>query len=341
MEYKEILELIKEQFVTLMQKEYDYYKDYNIKLSDEITFLKKNDRNPNNIYITMKFGSAEVNFGQEVIPVFIQALAEKNKLEVCRKLLTDFTQTYTLSKIYDGKVRQVYTAPSVNFNFYEVQEGLRSLLSFSGTILVNNTANDFDLYYKGIGIEFDTILTNVDFGYDINEKVFLDKIGTLTQDRQTYRFEFKNDGYWYLSNNIVYPSVYGITYYGNESIGDYIEITVNKNNWLELDILTGTMMCDITLDPQSFFGQKNFIKSEGQVACFTMNFNTMLFDLPIINKMLKQGIIKDGTYGINEDYEWLIKFKNGLKCKKILKLINITLNKAISDIPTITCSFSE
>lgn len=147
----EVLQLIEEQFTEIMRDDYEYYKKYQIILSNEQYYISPEDRKETNtIYIVVKFLPAEINYNQNVIPVTIQAVSEYNKLEVCQRLLLEYAQTYNLKpdENNNGTIfSQTYTTPQVMSNFSEVYYGYRTTFYMSGTILLSYNANPETIYF--------------------------------------------------------------------------------------------------------------------------------------------------------------------------------------------------
>ena len=90
---------------------------------------------------------ATINFGQTVLPVNFNCIAEQNKIEVCQKLLLEYAQTYNLATNADETIKQFYTSPSNASNFNEMFVGFRSVFFMSGTFLISYNSNPFRLYY--------------------------------------------------------------------------------------------------------------------------------------------------------------------------------------------------
>lgn len=143
-EYDELLKIMQEQFLSIMEDDYNFYRDFNIILSKEQEFVKPNDREPNSIYIVVKFIQPNFNFGQIVQPVVINALSEQNKIDACQRLLSEYAAKYHYSDIIElgnDLIKQTYTGPSVMSNFNEVGSGYRSLLYMTGTFLIGKNSN--------------------------------------------------------------------------------------------------------------------------------------------------------------------------------------------------------
>ena len=194
-----LFELIKRQFVKVMQNDVDRYKGYNIVLSNEQQFVKNRDRQANTIFIVVKFLPSSFLFGQYLQNITIEAISEQNGIDVCRTLIQEYGLNYNLkdeSSFIDREkylIKQTYTSPMVASNFNEMFIGYRSLFSMSGTFLVSNKANTYDLYYNGELVEclsntWDLTITPNTQPY-FNGKNFTRSIGqygTLSINLSTY-----------------------------------------------------------------------------------------------------------------------------------------------------------
>lgn len=158
---EEIVNLIRSELTTVMEENYNLYKDYNVIIAVEQEFDKhaKNGLKDKNIYIVLKFGAASINYGQTVLPVSFTVLSEQNKCDISFKLLTDFVNKYNLEINQDKTIRQVYESPSVSSNFNAVYEGYRSILTISAFFVISKNANFFDFQY---GIDDENVTTYYD-----------------------------------------------------------------------------------------------------------------------------------------------------------------------------------
>lgn len=139
-----ILELIKRQ-LTLVIRGNEDYKDLKLHIADEQQFAKLRDRDPNAIYVVVKFLSGSLLYDISIVPTIINVVAGTNKLLICKSLLLEYTKQYNLMLDSTGKIRQTYTSPQVVSNFNEVYDGLCSLLSIAGTFQVGDHTQDFKI----------------------------------------------------------------------------------------------------------------------------------------------------------------------------------------------------
>lgn len=150
---EKIINLLKEEISLIMLKDEEYYSGYNFYISNEQQYIKNSKREKGAIYIVVKFLPSTLNFGQVVLPISINAIAEKNKIEVCQKLLFEFAETYNLQMSEDGTINQIYTSPSIISNFNDVFDGFRSLFHMSGTFIVSENSNRFSIVFGGENVE--------------------------------------------------------------------------------------------------------------------------------------------------------------------------------------------
>jgi hypothetical protein len=150
----QILNLIGVQIQTIIDNNQTDYEGYKFSITNEIMYVKDKQRlealknNPKQIFIVIKFLPATINYGQVLMPVLINAIGEKNKLEKCYHLLMEYAETYNLEFNVDKTIKQYYQSPTVLSNFNEIGDGFRSLISLSGTFQISENSNDFDLYFK-------------------------------------------------------------------------------------------------------------------------------------------------------------------------------------------------
>lgn len=163
-----IMDVLRSQFSKVLASDDEYYSQCNIVLSNEQQFVKSDQRDKNTIYIVVKVLPAQITFGQRIVPFTINAVSENNKIEMCQRLLNEFANTYNLksSNLDEHIITQTYTTPAISSNFNEVYSGYRSLFYMSGTFLITETANTFDIYYKGNKIDAITSGFSVDIQND-------------------------------------------------------------------------------------------------------------------------------------------------------------------------------
>lgn len=147
--YQEILQIIRNQMIEIMEKNYNYYKDYNIKIGLYQDYIKTKPEK-NVIYMVINFSIAEVTFGESVLPFTIQAMSTENNEEPAVKLLVDYSYKYNLNRVSENNIQQVYETPVVSSNFNIVASGFRSLVTMSGVFILSKNANYYTFYYEYI-----------------------------------------------------------------------------------------------------------------------------------------------------------------------------------------------
>ena len=95
----EILQLIGTQVQSIINENQEVFAGYNFTITNELQFVKNKKNkdelknNPKTIFIVIKFLPATLNYGQVLMPIIINAMAEKNKLDVCYRLLIEYAET--------------------------------------------------------------------------------------------------------------------------------------------------------------------------------------------------------------------------------------------------------
>lgn len=167
---EEVMELLKRQIAIIMQNDEEYYSNYKVYLSNEQQYVREKSREKDAIYIVVKFMQASLNFGQTILPVTINAIAERNKIEVCQRLLLELAQEYNLTTDASGKIKQTYTSPANMSSFNEMFDGFRSLFYMSGTFLISENANACKLLFNGV--EVPCITFNQSFDINLDSQAF-------------------------------------------------------------------------------------------------------------------------------------------------------------------------
>ena len=145
----DILTLIQGQLLEYMNSEenYETYKNLKIYLSKEQQFIKLKDKDPNALYIVVRFGAADVIFGQTVLPANIIALGPQNTLDIVQSLFFEYAQKYNQSRVLNDTVQQFYDSPEILENFNQLYEGYRNTLSMSAAFVIGTNANNYTVYY--------------------------------------------------------------------------------------------------------------------------------------------------------------------------------------------------
>lgn len=147
--YEEILTLIQGQLMEHMNSEeyFAKYKGTKLILSKEQQFMKLKDKDPNAIYIVVRFGAADVMFRQTVLPVTILVLTQHNKVDLAYDLMYEYSQRFNLVRANNDTIQQVYESPSMSGSFNEVYEGFRSVVTMTAAFVIGKNSNEYKVYY--------------------------------------------------------------------------------------------------------------------------------------------------------------------------------------------------
>lgn len=180
-----IIQLIGVQLQKIIDKD-DKYKTYDFTLTNELQFVKdkkngeKLKNNPKQIFVVVKFLPATLNFGQTLMPIIVNAIAEKNKLDICYNLLIEYAEAYNLEFNVDETIKQYYSTPSVLSNFNEIGDGYRSLINMTGTFQISENSNFFEITYNSETVP--SISQSISYDVQLESNVFYGK-----NDRTTSR----------------------------------------------------------------------------------------------------------------------------------------------------------
>lgn len=270
-----IMDMLTRQFLEIMSNDYAYYKKYQIELSREQYYVRNTERDPRKIYIVVKFLESDINYNQVTMPINFNIIAEKNKIDVCQRLLLEFAQTYNLRQEKNGNsiIRQVYSSPTVMTNFIDVQDGLRSLLFMSGTFLISENMNPVKIY--------------------VSETEYVDDNG----------------------------------------------------NREELDYVNFSSTFDVQTDPQAYFNSNNRTITTNKVATFSFSvtvYNTTTSYL--LNKVMDIEFedFDSQPLDIETPFYFDLEYENGKTYKdKAFKLVNVTRQNVIANMPTVSLTFTR
>lgn len=124
---------------------YEKIKNLEIHVEDEEMFIKEKDLKPNSVHIVVKFGAASVNILSSVCNVTLVVWGSQNKVKPVQELLSTFVSQNNLKflryteedqVVFDQKVSQVWTLPTVNSNFTESGNAFRSLFNVNGQVVI-------------------------------------------------------------------------------------------------------------------------------------------------------------------------------------------------------------
>lgn len=111
----------------------------NYEIFDEQEFANK-EVEEDKIYIILTAKPGTDFYKSSVVPIDINIISEQNTLKVAKQLAdffgTEWTLENTLINISNAYIQQAYTTPSVQTNFEEIDNGYRSIISFTGTFVI-------------------------------------------------------------------------------------------------------------------------------------------------------------------------------------------------------------
>lgn len=277
--FDEILSLIQGQLLEYVNAEdnYEKYKDSNIIMSREQQFMKLKDKDPNAIYIVVKFGQADVAYGQTVLPVTLIALAEQNRLDLAYNMLFGYAQAYNLQRAAEGTINQVYESPFITGNFNVVYEGYRSAVSMSCAFVIGKNSNDYKVYYY----------------FTENDTLYAEEIPLVSA---SFGFTGSPDTQIFYNSNDYARSVIG---FANIALG--FSMFVLTDNRLVNDVLS--VMGEVGESTAVIYGTDKNDKGEvdAKITPETVVANSVD---GIVNKTFRFGVVyRDGIHARIRDYK--------------------------------------
>lgn len=137
-----ILNLIGIELQSILSSDVETFGQYSFEICNEQMFYKKNLKNTKNtVFIVLKYYPATLNFGQILLPIQIDVVSEANKLDIAKRLMCAFAETYNLEFNDNYTIKQYYQSPSVLSNFNEIGFNYRSLLTMRGTLQISENSN--------------------------------------------------------------------------------------------------------------------------------------------------------------------------------------------------------
>jgi len=342
-----VVDLIDEQFKAVMSTDVDFYSNFNFKIANEQYYVPDEDREPNKIFIVIKFLPAEVDYGQDVIPLTIQAVSESNGLAAVQRLLLEYAQIFNLNTLMrDGKtIYQSYTTPNVISNFDVVYDGFRSVFVMSGTVLISSNINRITLkYYDGdyallnFPKEIEDIPATTYLGEDY--VFFADVIYKWSNNR----YEICDDFSSRIKANIglndeevdvdIFETPSEKVYIWDKTKNKYVESDGDK-----IDILNYTDTFDASPDTQPYFKNNNFTDSIIKFGTFSFTISSFLTKNDLNNKILK---IISRKKTVNNNFYFKISMDNGLNMPLLkFKFINMTREQNKGEMPAIVLAFTN
>ena len=134
------------------------------------------------IFIVIKYYPAVLNFGQILMPIQLDVISEANKIDIAKRLLYAFAETYNLEFNDDYTIKQYFQSPSILSNFNEIGTNYRSLMTMRGTLQISENSN----LIKSISLVNGNEITNLGFiTSNINFDVQLETQSLYNQDNIT------------------------------------------------------------------------------------------------------------------------------------------------------------
>lgn len=371
--YEEILTLIQGQLMEHMNSE-DYfakYKGTKIILSKEQQFMKLKDKDPNAIYIVVRFGAADVMFRQTVLPVTIVVLTQQNKVDLAYDLMYEYSQRFNLVRANNDTVQQVYESPSMSGSFNEVYEGFRNVVTMTAAFVIGKNSNEYKVYYyytqDGVHLAEEVPMVSTTFSFVgspdtqafYNKKNFVESVvsfGAVSLGFTTFVLsdsKLINDVLDILgeTNNAATSLVYD----GGADLrvidSDESNINTVINNTLEDDSLKDDFDVKSIEILNKMNGniwvfdkevrQKNedgsYVKDENGAPVY---MNTWKFD-----RTLKKRIVSDSNFdnsNVNKTFKLGVVYKDGKHARiKNYKLTQASGTQDVGQIPKITLAFTE
>ena len=361
--YEEILTLIQGQLMEHMNSEeyFAKYKGTKIILSKEQQFMKQKDKDPNAIYIVVRFGAADVMFRQTVLPATIVVLTQQNKVDLAYDLMYEYSQRFTLVRANNDTIQQVYESPSMSGNFNEVYEGFRSVVTMTAAFVIGKNSNEYKVYYyytqDGVQLAEEIPMVSTTFSFVgspdtqafYNKQNFVESVvsfGAVSLGFTTFVLsdsKLINDVLDILgeTNNAATSLVYD----GGADLrvidSDESDINTDINNALKDDVLKD----DFDAKSIEILNKENgniwvFDKKVKQtVDGTTTQVNTWKYDRTL------DSIVSDSNFGnsnVNKTFKLGVVYKDGKHARiKNYKLTQASGTQDVGQIPKITLAFTE
>jgi len=131
-DYDYILNLIAQELNDALDSE----SNTKIFITDEQSFIKEKDKNPEGIYVVVRFNRASTVLNQSVLPVILTIMGFENEVENTQSLFNKFISENNMK--VENDITQIWMSPEVILNFNNVWTGYRSLFTISGTFVIGN-----------------------------------------------------------------------------------------------------------------------------------------------------------------------------------------------------------
>ena len=355
---EKVLQTISTQLFELIESNMDLYGNLNFFIEEEQLFYPEEHMEPDTICVVVEFMAASIDYGQTAIPITMTILCEQNRMDVTRKLFTEYAEKYNLVWNKEGNMQQIYEAPEVAENFNEIYEGFRTMLTMPGAVLFIDSGNKCTIEYFPIlnaeNIYYyrkeENLTEEFDPYVDIKTlKAKLQEFAINIDDGSKITFQY-NGTQWMFMPELVSDTIhfvnniynYGINYNGIPEEGDEIKFDA-KNGYGEIEYISLNTAASIQLDSQAFYNNDGFTKSKAQFGSRSINLTSYLFDNDLFNKFLSVylGDIKREPLGIDTIFKFRVTFQSGHVLEKEMKMQSFALQENKGQIPMVNATFSE
>ena len=357
--FEYVVNLIDEQMHAVMETDPEFYSQYNFEIANEQCYVPDEEREPNKIFIVIKFSPAQIDFGQDVMPLTIQAVSECNGLIAAQRLLFEYAQIFNLNTLMqdDMTIYQNYTSPNVISNFEVIYEGFRSVLIMSGTFLLSSNINRITLkYFDGdyaaldfpsvvadslpettyLGDEYVLYNNNI---YKWNDNIYDDDSQTYYEGYEVFNLTSKITRDVGLNDEPVEIDMFSLNgteyvYIWDNKLGKYV-----KSDGEEVDVLNFTDTFDASPNTQPYFNNKNFTDSIVKYGTYSFNISSFLTKGNLNDKVLRIMARKKNN---NNNFYFKIYFDNEINMPLLkYKLINCTRQQNKGEMPSIVLAFTN
>ena len=155
-----ILELIGKEIKSILNSD-NAFNGYSFVITNETQYEKDEElkKQKKMIFIVIKYYPAVLNFGQILMPIQLDVITEANKIDIAKRLLYAFAETYNLEFNDDYTIKQYFQSPSILSNFNEIGTNYRSLMTMRGTLQISENSN----LIKSISLVNGNEITNLGF----------------------------------------------------------------------------------------------------------------------------------------------------------------------------------
>lgn len=355
--YEEILTLIQGQLMEHMNSEeyFAKYKGTKIILSKEQQFMKQKDKDPNAIYIVVRFGAADVMFRQTVLPATIVVLTQQNKVDLAYDLMYEYSQRFTLVRANNDTIQQVYESPSMSGNFNEVYEGFRSVVTMTAAFVIGKNSNEYKVYYyysqDGVNLaeEIPMVSTTFSFVGSPDTQAFYNKNNFV---ESVVSFGAVSLGFttFVLSDSKLINDVLDILGESNSATSSFIydgaaDLRVIDSDESDINtVINNALKDDLLKDDFDVKSIEILNKMNGNIWVFDKKIkqtdtNTWKFDRtlkPVVSES------KFDNSNVNKTFKLGVVYKDGKHARiKNYKLTQASGTQDVGQIPKITLAFTE